>query len=605
MATPADGDRDGTLSIGTGSTVYSLTNSTINRIGRDYYNITNVINTSDNHKPDHVISVSRVVDGLLALMNSQHDLFRKLSHAKLAWYDAPSPDHRRPCTTNTRLALMAELMAWATDATKPKIYWLTGMAGTGKTTVSYSFSEHLEKSKMLGATFFCSRLVDECTRVERIFPTIAYWLARRIPAMAGSLLELLRKDPDAANHSLNKQFTDLVVNPLTDAGGTFKEQLIIVIDALDECADQEQVKQLLSVIFHHSPKLLIKIFITSRPEQAIKLGFGCEAQQNYSKFILHDIDKAIVNADIRLYIVERLTDMIRGRDDFSGARDDWPPEDKVKILAERADKSFIYAKTVCDYIGKHTGNVLRRLENVTDINVGRSTLGLVRLDELYRNILDHAILDEDEESEVQRQILAAVISLRNPLSITSLGTLLDIDAYDIRPALASLHSVLSVPESLDGCISTFHATFPDFLTNRKRSQNHFLDSSKCHQQLAIKCLTQMSRSLQENICNLAGNPTTNEIASDTIKQHIPDGLQYSCLYWASHLIATRKEETLEANDLYNQLDEFLRKHCLHWMECLSLVDRLEVAIEGLRAMEGWALVRDLHSVGCKHLIVLH
>jgi hypothetical protein len=66
----AEGDGDGTLSVGTGSTVYSLTNSTINRIGRDNYNITNVINTSDNHKPDHVISVSRVVDGLLALTNS-------------------------------------------------------------------------------------------------------------------------------------------------------------------------------------------------------------------------------------------------------------------------------------------------------------------------------------------------------------------------------------------------------------------------------------------------------------------------------------------------------------------------------------------------------
>ena len=39
------------------------------------------------------------------------------------------------------------------DNTTTKVYWLNGMAGTGKTTIAYSFSEMLDEENFLGGTF--------------------------------------------------------------------------------------------------------------------------------------------------------------------------------------------------------------------------------------------------------------------------------------------------------------------------------------------------------------------------------------------------------------------------------------------------------------------
>ena len=85
------------------------------------------------------------------------------------------------------------------------------MAGTGKTTIAYSFCEQLHDDGILGASFICSRSRSDCNDVGRIFPTIAYELARSREAIAVALLEVLKRDPSA---SLTRQFTQLILEPV-------------------------------------------------------------------------------------------------------------------------------------------------------------------------------------------------------------------------------------------------------------------------------------------------------------------------------------------------------------------------------------------------------
>ena len=66
-----------------------------------------------------------------------------MPRAQFAEYDAASPAPRNACTENTRTAILATLQAWASDNSTTKVYWLNGMAGTGKTMIAYSFSEIL------------------------------------------------------------------------------------------------------------------------------------------------------------------------------------------------------------------------------------------------------------------------------------------------------------------------------------------------------------------------------------------------------------------------------------------------------------------------------
>jgi hypothetical protein len=74
------------------------------------------------------------------------------------------------------------------------------------------------------------------------------------------------------------------------------------------------------------------------------------------------------------------------------------------------------------------------------------------------------------------------------------------------------------------------------------------------------------------------------------------------MYWASHLTGTGTEGIQNTDEVHHLLDVFLRNHVLHWMECLSLLGQLRVAIESLRVIEGWVLVRRSFSIMQQYLI---
>jgi hypothetical protein len=115
----------------------------------------------------------------------------------------------------------------------------------------------------------------------------------------------------------------------------------------------------------------------------------------------------------------------------------------------------------------------------------------------------------------------------------------------------------------------------------------------------------MNSSLKENICNLDGRPPNDSIPKETISTHVSEGLAYACMYWVSHLTSVREEDIQNANDVHKLMDEFLRDHILHWMECLSLLGQLDVAVRSLRMIEGWALVRELFFISEIFLIKRH
>ena len=130
--------------------------------------------------------------------------------------------------------------------------------------------------------------------------------------------------------SVRDQFLNPILTPTKAAseGVPTQRPLIIVIDALDECADQSDVSDVLTIIRQYSPDLPLKFFITSRPERQIQNVFCREGTSRYSKFILHEIEKDIVSADIAIYAREELAIIAKGRmDGRSISAGSWPPED--------------------------------------------------------------------------------------------------------------------------------------------------------------------------------------------------------------------------------------------------------------------------------------
>ena len=115
------------------------------------------------------------------------------------------------------------------------VFWLNGLAGTGKSTIAQTASERIFANGQLGASFFCSRDFEDRSDLHFIFPTLAFQLAQKFPKFRSDLVSLLQSDPGIVHESLYRQMEKLIVEPLelADVSTT------IVVDALDECKDEE------------------------------------------------------------------------------------------------------------------------------------------------------------------------------------------------------------------------------------------------------------------------------------------------------------------------------------------------------------------------------
>ena len=76
-----------------------------------------------------------------------------LSVASDAIYNSRAEEHKARCHSNTRVELLCRIEAWVTDPNGKCVFWLNGMAGTGKSTVSRTVAERLSDQGVLGGSF--------------------------------------------------------------------------------------------------------------------------------------------------------------------------------------------------------------------------------------------------------------------------------------------------------------------------------------------------------------------------------------------------------------------------------------------------------------------
>lgn len=84
----------------------------------------------------------------------QHISFPKLPIAQGASFDSHIEEHNTRCLANTRVELQRQIKEWAKDSNGKPIYWLNGMAGTGKSTIARTIARSFANEGQLGASFF-------------------------------------------------------------------------------------------------------------------------------------------------------------------------------------------------------------------------------------------------------------------------------------------------------------------------------------------------------------------------------------------------------------------------------------------------------------------
>jgi hypothetical protein len=330
------------------------------------------------------------------------------------------------------------------------------------------------------------------------------------------------------------------------------------------------------------------VFITSRPETLVRSGFDEMPEIVRRDLELHNIPSSIVGQDIAHFLTYELRKI----------RKNWPSKQDIDILAKRADCLFIYAATVCRFIAQSRHPERRLSQLLSDDTVGISPLRA--LDRIYTKILERSILrdigndsdyDEDGEDQIRlfKDIVGSIVVLFDPLSVLTLTKLLAVAPADMGDTLDPLHSVLNSSRDDVSPIRLLHLSFRDFLLDKERCQDQFwIEEETAHKTLFIRCLKLMSEHLKRDICNLRSpDALAIEAHGDHMTECLPNELQYACRYWVEHL--RRSEARL--GDIV-QIDHFLQKHFLHWLEALALIGKISDGAVMLSALESLLTVSN-------------
>lgn len=438
---------------------------------------------------------------------------------------------------------------------------------------------------VLGASFFFKRGERDRQDAALFFTTLATQLASTVPPVAPHVRSAVRNDPAISSKALREQFDKLVLRPLNQLGGNPETPsiLTIVVDALDECNRDNDIRLLIH-LFSRSKSLeavRLKVFITSRPELPIRLGFN-DIRGIYEDVALHQIPEPIIEHNIAVFLGQEFR---RIRDDhnylaFDSQQlpSDWPGEDVIQTLVRMAIPLFIFAATMCRFI-KEGSDPASRLRKFRDYQTTDDS-EFDKLEATYLPVLSQLVVNGDGAGGVQ-DIVGPIVLLAEPLSAQSLSQLLDIPLTSIDGTLRHLHSVLSVPSTANAPIRTFHLSFRDFLIDPKKGRNKVkypfsIDERETHRRLATWCLQLLStnNTLKRDVCSLRYPGTCrSEINQATINVGLPPEVQYSCRYWVYHW--KKSECRVRDSDL---ADRFLSQHLLHWLEALGLLGQISESI---------------------------
>jgi hypothetical protein len=162
--------------------------------------------------------------------------------------------------------LLNDISTWMKSPSELQVYWLTGVAGTGKTTVAQSVARMASELNMLEVTFFFSHASEDRRDYKKVIPTLAYQLARYATLRPG-IVAAVEADKDAGTAATYIQARGLLLNVLRQLSLHPSSGLLIVLDALDECKkdiNQAHGGDLVPILLAGLKDVpFVKVFLTS------------------------------------------------------------------------------------------------------------------------------------------------------------------------------------------------------------------------------------------------------------------------------------------------------------------------------------------------------
>ncbi|KAL5526916.1 hypothetical protein ACEPAF_8643 [Sanghuangporus sanghuang] len=522
---------------------------------------------------DRFVDLRRDLDtAMLKKIVSQHDLADLKE--KLGPFTAMSNVSKRlRCLPGTRTKYLEQISDFLKSKTSPNILWITGAAGSGKSTVAVTAS--------FGHGYDTVHLFFERNKSEpsNVIRTIACKLAERHPLVGKHFISVVGESMNIIDGVQEEQFTKLLLEPLSKVD--IPNTIVIILDALDECGNVDSRRALLNLLkakFALLPSK-VRILITSRPERDIVKDLPTKAHINHVELVHAAEDRT---SDVALYIREEMND------EFGDQVQELAKE--IQMLCSGADGLFIWASTAIKMV-RGPGDPRRNLRQLVNNN---QSLGEHGLYGLYTTALKGSGMWRSNLKDIATAVLGLILVVKEALTGSVIETFLGLEENTVDPILTQLQSVISYEPGKP--IRLHHASFADYLLSSQRSDDKPWHIQEVIQKQAVteRWFDIMAKNLHFNMCNLESSFLCNECVLDLqthVAINIGSHLDYACRFWAVHLCEL--SQSAISTELKTRMKAFKNEHLLYWLEVLSLAGQFNrVAIRALYGASMWSVSVD-------------
>lgn len=485
------------------------------------------------------------------------------------------------CLSDTRTEIIEEIEAWVkrVDA-HADIFWLNGVAGSGKSAIAHSVAQIFSDKKQLGSAFFFNRAKQATHNATHLFSTISRDLANNDSKWKSKLYKaIVDNDSTVKSTSVSLHFKSFFKDIANDL--TFLGPVVIVIDALDECGTGMSRKTLLAILKDEIPKMPgnFRFIITSRPEGDIVPAFKSFQNQKSMDGVKETL------GDIEKYINSQLTPILEDNlflnvwDEIGGA----------KHLVTLSEGLFQWASTVCSLI-EHPSVGITTSEQLRWVSDPKKSGALYNL---YEHILLQIVNPKNADSlQAVKIVIGVILTAKTPIDIVTVGQLLTYkmgqnSLEKVKAVLKHMGSLFNGTSDMNVPLQPLHTSIWDYLTSTEAKEFQ-IDLKVADQELLHMTLKLMKEELCFNICKL---PTSHQINKDIpdierLKKNISVGLVYAAKHWTDHLQHAPQMD----NTVTSGVKCLIKKKLLYWIEVLSLLESINLFDANMGNVADWAKV---------------
>jgi len=419
------------------------------------------------------------------------------------------------CHPDTREAILKKIIDWMKDANKVALFlWLYGPAGAGKSAIAQTIAELLESLGLLAAAFFFSR--DAIGRNDKtpLIATLVYQLIISIPEIRSHVLLEVDEDPAVFSRSIQAQVEALIIRPLNAAAidvalqaapALLSRPRLIILDALDECRTAEAQIYILNTLSSAVKHLHVPLcfLVASRPEQRIRDAFNDQSHGLGSLSFNITLDVTYQpDRDIQVFLQSTFDEIKRRHPSKAHLPTSWPSLEDLRWLVNKSSGQFIFASTIAKYLKSHCHWPPDKLNIIFGASKPGQEAPFAELDSLYCLILS-SVADIEKVKDILMFLILQPFQNEWNHTATLIENFLFYRPGEVDMILSDLHSVIFVPSPEDrvGELRFFHASLPDFLLDRPRSVDLFLDLGAAYAKLATLAVKHINNPTKSPLCD--------------------------------------------------------------------------------------------------------